>query len=113
MAFLFVNGQGADSSEKSSILFAREKRKTKNAIIKLLIEKLYFLRPAGINPIHKNPNTSFINKLAIPLFPIFEMIILNFVIASDILAISILRILKNHSDKIIIENKELKKIAEF
>lgn len=111
IAFLFVSGGGADSTEKSSTIFARVKGKTENALIKLEPKKLYCVRPAGIKPIHKNPNTSFLNKLFIPLFPIFEILTPNFVIASDKLAIAILRILKNGSDKIIIENKELKELS--
>ena len=73
MTFLFVSGGGADSTEKSRTLFAREKGKTENALLKLGLKKTYNVRPAGIKPIHKNPNTSFFNKLAIPLFPIFEL----------------------------------------
>ncbi len=111
MAFLFVSGGGADSTEKSRTLFAREKGKTENALLKLGFKKLHIVRPAGIKPINKNPNTSFFNKLAIPLFPIFEIFMPNLVIASDKLAIAILRILKTSSDKVIIENKELKEIS--
>lgn len=111
MAFLFVSGGGADSTEKSRTLFAREKGKTENALLKLGFKKLHNVRPAGIKPIHKNPNTSLFNKLAIPLFPIFEIFMPNLVIASDKLAIAILRILKTGSDKVIIENKELKEIS--
>ncbi len=111
MTFLFVSGGGADSTEKSRTLFAREKGKTENALLKLGLKKTYNVRPAGIKPIHKNPNTSFFNKLAIPLFPIFELFIPNLVIPSDSLAMAILRILKKDSDKVIIENKELKEIS--
>lgn len=111
MAFLFVSGGGADSTERSSTIFARVKGKTENTLIKLELKRLYCVRPAGIKPIHKNPNTSFLNKLFIPLFPIFEILMPNFVIASDKLAIAILRILKNGSDKIIIENKALKELS--
>lgn len=111
MAFLFVSGGGADSTEKSRTIFARVKGKTENALIKLGLKNLYSVRPAGIKPIHKNPNTSFLNKLFIPLFPVFEFINPNWVIASDKLAIAILRILKTGSNKVIIENKELKEIS--
>lgn len=111
MTFLFVSGEGADSTEKSRTLFAREKGKTENALLKLGFKKLYNVRPAGIKPIHKNPNTSWFNKMFIPLFPIFEILTPSLVIASNKLAIAILRILKNGSDKIIIENKELKEIS--
>lgn len=111
MAFLFVSGGGADSTEKSRTIFARVKGKTENSLMQLGLKKLYSVRPAGIKPIHKNPNTSFFNKLAIPLFPIFEVFMPNLVIASDKLAIAILQIIKKGSNKVIIENKELKEIS--
>ena len=110
LTFMFLSGQGADNSEQSKTIFARIKGKTENALLKLPFKKLFNVRPAGIKPIHKNPNTALANKIMIPLFPIFEIITPSFVIASDVLAKVMLHITKNGYNKTTIENKELKEI---
>ncbi len=109
--FLFLSGAGADNTEKSRTLFARIKGKAENALMQIPLMKLFIARPAGIKPIHKNPNTSFFNKLAIPLFPLFEIISPSFVIASDVLARAMLRILKQGNKSQVIHNVELKEIG--
>jgi uncharacterized protein YbjT (DUF2867 family) len=111
ITFIFVSGGGADSTEKSKTLFARVKGKTENALKKLPFKRLVIVRPGGIRPTHKNPNTSWVNKLAIPLFPVIEFLAPSAVIWSADLGKAILRLVKQPSDKIVIENPELRKIA--
>jgi uncharacterized protein YbjT (DUF2867 family) len=113
VTFLFVSGEGADSTEKSKTLFARVKGKTENALQKLPFKKLIIARPGGIKPIHKNPNTSFFNKLMIPLFPVMEFIMPSMVISSVELAKALLHLVKAGSDKVIVDNKELKRIEQM
>ncbi len=109
--FLFLSGAGADPTEKSLTVFARIKGKAENALLRMPLLKLFIARPAGIKPIHKNPNTSFFNKLFLPLFPLLEAITPNFVIASDILAKAMLHIIKQGSSNQIINNVELKALG--
>jgi uncharacterized protein YbjT (DUF2867 family) len=109
--FIFVSGAGADSSEKSRTLFARVKGKTENALQKLPFKKLVIARPGGIKPIHKNPNTSLFNKLAIPLFPLMELIMPSMVISSVDLAKALLNLAEAGSEKVVLENPALKALA--
>jgi len=111
LTFIFTSGEGADQTEKSRTIFARVKGKTENALIRMGMKHLYIVRPAGIKPIHKNPKTSWFNKMFIPLFPIFEVITPNFVIASDKLAIAMLKIANNGYQETIIDNKKLKELS--
>ncbi|TFY56955.1 hypothetical protein EVG20_g8727 [Dentipellis fragilis] len=58
--FVFVSGDGADSSEKSMILFARVKGKAENMLLKFAEEsgghfKPFILRPAYFFPSRKYP----------------------------------------------------------
>lgn len=110
ITFLFLSGMGADSTEKSSTLFARVKGKTENALKKLGFKKLFIVRPGGIRPIHKNKNTSFVNKLMIPVFPLFQLLMPSMVITSVELAKVILFIIKNGSDMELLENKDLRNL---
>jgi uncharacterized protein YbjT (DUF2867 family) len=112
ITFLFQSGAGADSKEQSKIPFELEKGKTENALQKMGFKKFYIVRPAGIQPIHLNKNTSFFNKLMAPLFPLLKLVAPSLVITSEELARAILTILKNGYNKTIIENKELKLLGK-
>lgn len=108
MKFLFVSGEGADTTEKSRAIFAKIKGKTENALRHIELEHLYIVRPGGIKPIHPNPNTAFFNKLMIPLFPVFELFFPNMVISSVQLAKAILKLLQSSSNEVLYQNKALK-----
>lgn len=112
ITFLFVSGNGADSTEKSRILFARVKGKTENALQRLPFKRLFIIRPGAIKPINKNPRTFLFNKLAIPLFSIMEFLIPSRVITSVDLAKTLLHIVKHGTSTIISENPSLKQIAK-
>ena len=110
IAFLFVSGEGADSTEKSRTLFARVKGKTENALQRLPFRKLVIARPGGIKPIHRNENAPWASKLFIPLFPIFELLSPQMVISSVQLAKVLLYLAKHGADKTILRNIDLKKV---
>lgn len=111
-AFVFLSGQGADSTEQSRTTFARVKGKTENALKKLSFQRLFIARPAGIKPVHLNPNTSWANKILVPLFPILELLAPNIVITATELAKAMLHVAKHGADKQILENNDLKEIAK-
>jgi uncharacterized protein YbjT (DUF2867 family) len=112
MTFLFLSGMGADSSEKSKTIFARVKGKAENALLKMSLKKLFIVRPGGIKPINKNPNTALSNKIMIPFFPIIEFFYPAMVISSVQLAKVMLHIAKNGSEKQLMENIYLKNIVK-
>jgi uncharacterized protein YbjT (DUF2867 family) len=109
--FLFVSGGGADSTEKSRTLFARVKGQTENALQRLAWKELIIARPGGIQPIHKDRNLAFAYKLFLPLFPIFRLLAPSKVITSVELAKALLYAVKRGTDKVILENIDLKKLA--
>lgn len=109
--FVFLSGAGADTSEKSRTLFARIKGKAENELHRINGLKLIIARPAGIKPIHKNPNMPFIYKLFLPIFPLLERLTPNHVIASDVLAKALLKLAKQGSADPLVENKELQKLG--
>ena len=59
MTFIYVSGQGTDSSEKGRSRWARVKGKTENDLMKLPFKQVYAYRPGFMKPIeglrHSNP----------------------------------------------------------
>ncbi|MCI0708038.1 MAG: NAD(P)H-binding protein [Ignavibacteriae bacterium] len=111
VTFLFLSGGGADSSEQSRTLFARIKGKTENSLKRLPLKRLIIARPAGIKPINKNPNAPLAYKIMNPFYPLMELIAPNQVISSVDLAKALLHLVKQGSEKTILENVDLKRIA--
>ena len=62
ITFLFLSGQGADSTEKSRVRFAKVKGQTENALRAMNFRKLIIFRPGGINPVSKSKNASLNKK---------------------------------------------------
>ena len=59
--FCFLSGSGADTKEKSRILFAREKGKAENILLGLSFKATHIFRPGYIYPVspRKEPNLSY------------------------------------------------------
>lgn len=61
--FCFLSGDGADQSEKSRILFAREKGKAENSLLSLQFKATYIFRPGYIYPIQKRKEPNLLYSL--------------------------------------------------
>ncbi len=111
---MFVSGEGADQTEQSGRLFAKIKGRAEKDLLALPFKKLTILRPAGIRPIHKNPNAPLLYKLLNPIYPALEFMFPKHVIKSTDLAKAILLVLQNRSrtGTCTIHNQELRKLAK-
>lgn len=52
MTFVYVSGIGTDSTERGSIMWARVKGRTENALRRLPFKAVYLFRPSVIQPMH-------------------------------------------------------------
>src|SRR6201985_286642 len=52
MVFIYITGQGTDSTEQGRLMRARVKGKTENDLRKLPFKAAYMFRPAAIQPLH-------------------------------------------------------------
>lgn len=110
-SFVFVSGEGADSSERSRIRFARIKGKTENELRKLPFKKLIIVRPAGIVPADASRHTTFYKKFELLAVRIMQRLTPGATITADHLARVMLFLLQNPTDRIIFGNKLLRAIA--
>lgn len=110
--FVFLSGNKADRTEKSSVLFARLKGRTENALLALGFKKLTIARPDAIWPKHKNKNAPLAYKLAFPFFPLVERFTPSKIIGSVQLAKALLYLVKHPSEKDTYENTELRVLGE-
>lgn len=76
MVFIYVSGVGADSSEKSKVMWERVRGKTENALLALPMRAVYVFRPGMIQPLggiqSKTPAYRIFYKLARPFLPLLR-----------------------------------------
>jgi nucleoside-diphosphate-sugar epimerase len=105
LSFCFLSGQGADSSEKSSVLFAKQKGIAENTLIKLQFQHTYIFRPGYIYPAspRKEPNSFYriMRSAYKPLSALYP----NIGLTSVQLARKMVDVGLNGGDRIIYENK--------
>jgi nucleoside-diphosphate-sugar epimerase len=113
VSFCFLSGQGADSSEKSLVLFAKSKGIAENILINLHFAHLAIFRPGYIYPVTPRiePNKSY--KVFRALWkPVLSKLFPFMGLTSEQLAKAMVNIGFNGGNKIIYENNEIKKISD-
>jgi uncharacterized protein YbjT (DUF2867 family) len=75
MTFIYVSGEGTDSTEKEKSMWARVKGKTENDLMKLFPGTAYGFRPGGIEPMDGiRPKTRWIRNLYFVLAPLMSLL---------------------------------------
>lgn len=112
MTFIYVSGQGTDSSEKGRIRWARVKGKTENDLMKLPFKQVYAYRPGFMKPFkgsnHVNPYYKYINWF----FPIGKKLMPQGFNTLEEVGLSMIQITLHGSDHVIIEGKEISRLAK-
>ncbi|MEU7729314.1 epimerase [Streptomyces sp. NPDC040724] len=86
LTFVFVSGEGTDSTERGRLMWARVKGKTENDLLELPF-RAYMFRPGIVQPVRGVPSKSRINRtvyaITAPLIPLVRRFAPNLVITSE------------------------------
>ena len=85
-AFSFLSGNGADSTGRTRMPFARYKGEAENALLAAGFPHVYLFRPAYIYPVEPRKEPNFSYRLLRATYPAFRMLFPNQVIRADDLA---------------------------
>lgn len=111
MTITYVSGAATDSTEKGSIMWARVKGKTENALLALPFKAAYMFRPAGIQPLHgirsKTPAYQVFYSLAKPVLPLLHRLFPNQMMTSDVIGKAMLKVAKHGAPKRILETTDI------
>ena len=108
VSFCFLSGQGADSTEKSSILFAREKGIAENFLLSLKFNATYIFRPGYIYPVTPRREPNFAYRLMKILYKPVSLLYPNIGTTSVQLANKMVDIGLHGGNKIIYENVDIR-----
>lgn len=110
VTFCFLSGQGADSKEKSSVLFAKNKGIAENRLLDLGFDKTYIFRPGYIYPVTPRKEPNFTYRLMRPLYKTISKIYPNIGLSSETLAKAMVKAGLEGANKTILENKDIKAV---
>lgn len=111
LAFVFVSGRGADSSERGRVMWARVKGKTENALFRMPFKTVTAVRPGLIVPLHGiESRTGWYNifyTMMRPLLPLLQRAAPGYVTTTERLGQAMIRIAKGGFDRQALEGRGL------
>ena len=115
MTFLYVSGQGTDSTEKGRSMWARVKGATENALLALPF-KAYALRPAVIQPMHgivsKTRSYRALYAVLGPLLPFVRPRFPKLITTTEQVGLAMLYVAKHGWQKRVLENIDIVDMAQ-
>jgi len=111
MTFIFVSGTGADSSERGSVMWARIKGKTENALMRLPFKAVYAFRPGVIQPLHGIRSRTALYRvfysLTGPLLPLLRWAFPGFILTTEQIGQAMLKVAASGAPKKILESRDI------
>jgi uncharacterized protein YbjT (DUF2867 family) len=111
MTFIYVSGQGTDSTQTSRLMWARVKGKTENALLQLPLNAFMF-RPGIIEPmdgIRSRTRSYRIGyTLLKPLLPLLRMAFRNQVLTTRDIGRAMLAVARHNPEKRILETADIR-----
>jgi uncharacterized protein YbjT (DUF2867 family) len=113
--FVYVSGEGADSTEAGRVMWARVRGKTENAVLGLPFQG-YAVRPGYIQPMDgirsRTALTRLFYRIGGPLYPILRRIAPGHVTTTRNLGRAMLAIARNGAPERILYSPAINKLAE-
>ena len=114
LTFVYVSGQGTDSSERGRIMWARVKGRTENALLRLPFKAAFMFRPGVIVPRFGAKSRTALYRipyaLARPLLPLLRRAFPNHVLATDEIGQAMLLVARHGAPKPILETADIRSL---
>jgi uncharacterized protein YbjT (DUF2867 family) len=116
MTFIYVSGQGTDSSERGSVMWARVKGKTEKALLRLPFAGAYMFRPGIIQPLDGITSRTRLYRLfyaaSKPFLPILRWALPNEVLTTRQIGKAMLHVTRSGFPKRVLESRDIRVAAE-
>ena len=114
MTFVYVSGEGTDSTERGRSMWARVKGRTENALLRLPFKAAYMFRPGLIQPLHgiKSKTGLYRAVYAVtgPLLPLLKAVAPKHVTTTEQVGRAMLGVAKHGADKRVLETPDINAI---
>jgi uncharacterized protein YbjT (DUF2867 family) len=112
MTFVYISGQGADSTESGRVMWARVKGRTENALLRMPFKTVCIFRPGVIEPrFGARSRTGWYRTLYAgvrPLFPLLRRIFPNQILATDEIGRAMILVVLQGSPKRVLEARDIR-----
>ena len=114
--FVYISGEGADSTERGRVMWARVRGATENALLALPGLTAYILRPAFIQP--RNGATSRVTlyrwmyRIAAPLYPVIKAVIPKYATTTEHIGRAMIALARTGGTERILRSRDLNALAE-
>ncbi len=114
MVFVYVTGQGTDSTEQGRLMWARIKGKTENDLLKLPFKAAYMFRPAAIQPLHgvrsKTAWYQAIYVAAAPFLSLLHRVAPKYVTTTEQVGRAMIRVARDGYPRPVLENEDINRL---
>jgi hypothetical protein len=114
MVFVYVTGQGTDSTEQGRLMWARVKGKTENDLLKLPFKAAYMFRPAGIQPLHGiRSKTTWVQAIyvgAAPLLSLLNRVAPKYMTTTEQLGRAMIKVVRQGYPKPVLESEDINRL---
>ena len=117
MTFVYVSGQGTDSSERGRTMWARVKGRTENALLRLPFKAAFMFRPGVIVPRFGARSRTALYRipyiLARPVLPLLLRAFPNQVLTTDEIGRAMLMVARNGAPKHVLETGDIRSLLRL
>ena len=114
LTFVYVSGQGTDSSEQGRMMWARVKGRTENALLRLF-QRAFLFRPGFIQPLHgirsKTKAYQMFYTLLGPILPLLRRLFPRHITTTEQLGRAMLKAAKGGTEKRVLEMPDITGMA--
>jgi uncharacterized protein YbjT (DUF2867 family) len=114
MVFVYVTGQGTDSTEQGRLMWARVKGKTENDPLKLPFKAAYMFRPAGIQPLHGvRSRTAWVQAIyvvASPLLTWLDRVAPKYMTTTEQVGRAMIKVARDGYPKPVLESEDINRV---
>jgi len=114
MVFVYVTGQGTDSTEQGRLMWARIKGKTENDLLKLPFKAAYMFRPAGIQPLHGvKSRTAWVHAIyvvAAPLLTWLNRVAPKYMTTTEQVGRAMIKVARDGYPKPVLESEDINRV---
>lgn len=111
MVFVYVSAAGADTAEKSTLMWERVRGKTENALLKLPFRSVYIFRPGMIQPLDgiksKTAAYRIFYSLTKPLLPLLRSALPKHVLSTRQMGKAMLAVVRHGAPKRVLESADI------
>jgi uncharacterized protein YbjT (DUF2867 family) len=115
MTFVFVSGQGTDSTEVGVTMWARVKGRTENALQHLPFAAVYLFRPGIIQPLHGIRSQTRLYRILYgllkPVLPALRMLLPNQILTTEVIGKAMLQAARNGRGRHVLEPRDINSLA--